>query len=140
MNPRPPGYEPGELPDCSTPRRCPDCSTLVTIVPMWDWAVWAALIGGGIAAVTALALLGMRVLEAWRAFKAVRGNVFRQLGELEAKGEETAERAAAAGDTAELQESVVRLRVSLARLAVLREALGEAQDVVGHVRVVMPRK
>ena len=21
MNPRPPGYEPGELPDCSTPRR-----------------------------------------------------------------------------------------------------------------------
>ena len=22
MNPRPPGYEPGELPDCSTPRRC----------------------------------------------------------------------------------------------------------------------
>ena len=107
---------------------------------MWDWAIWAALIGGGIAAVTALALLGMRVLEAWRAFKAVRGNVFRQLGELEAKGEETAERAAAAGDTAELQESVVRLRVSLARLAVLREALGEAQDVVGHVRVVMPRK
>src|SRR5919106_1138799 len=23
LNPRPPGYEPGELPDCSTPRRCP---------------------------------------------------------------------------------------------------------------------
>ena len=23
MNPRPPGYEPGELPDCSTPRRFP---------------------------------------------------------------------------------------------------------------------
>src|SRR6185295_3628727 len=22
LNPRPPGYEPGELPDCSTPRRC----------------------------------------------------------------------------------------------------------------------
>ena len=22
MNLRPPGYEPGELPDCSTPRRC----------------------------------------------------------------------------------------------------------------------
>ena len=27
MNPRPPGYEPGELPDCSTPRRGRDDST-----------------------------------------------------------------------------------------------------------------
>src|SRR5438477_5628962 len=25
LNPRPPGYEPGELPDCSTPRRCVRC-------------------------------------------------------------------------------------------------------------------
>ena len=44
MNLRPPGYEPGELPDCSTPRRGPDCSTLVTLVSMWDWAIRAALV------------------------------------------------------------------------------------------------
>src|SRR5579885_3209288 len=31
LNPRPPGYEPGELPDCSTPRRGGDCSTPSTI-------------------------------------------------------------------------------------------------------------
>ena len=118
----------------------PDCSTLVTIVPMWDWAIWAALIGGGVAVFAALALLAMRVLEAWRAFQGARRGVFRQLGELEARGEETAEKAAAAGDTPELQRSLARLRVSLARLTVLREALGEAQDVAGRVAAVVPRK
>jgi hypothetical protein len=25
---------------------CPDCSTLVTLVSMWDWAIWAALVLG----------------------------------------------------------------------------------------------
>ncbi len=107
---------------------------------MWDWAIWVAVIGGGIAVVAALALLGTRVLEAWRAFKGARRELVRQLGELEAKGGETAEKAAAAGGTVELQESVARLRVSLARLAVLREALGEAEDLVGRVTAVMPRK
>jgi predicted nuclease with TOPRIM domain len=82
----------------------------------------------------------LRALRAWRAFKRTRRQVVRQLDELMAKGEATAEKAESAGETAELQESVARLRVSLAELAVLRNALDEAQDTFGRVTAVMPRK
>jgi hypothetical protein len=54
---------------------------------------------------------------------------------------ETANKAAAVGDeTAELQESLGRLRVSLAKLAVLRAALDEAEITFGRVAAVVPRK
>jgi hypothetical protein len=127
LNLRPPGYEPGELPDCSTPRRCPHSSSLVTLVPMWDWAIWSALAVGGSAGLAAIALLVRRILEAWRRLKAIRRHAADSLGELTAKAEQTAAKAEAAGDTAELQESVARLRVSVAQLAVLRAALDEAR-------------
>jgi hypothetical protein len=42
------------------------------------------------------------------------------------------------GDKAELQRSVDRLRVPLARLAVLRAALDEAQDGFRRLTVVVP--
>ena len=134
MNPRPPGYEPGELPDCSTPRRCHDCSTLVTVVPMWDWAIWGALILGFLAGTTALAALAVRARAAWHDVKNAHRTAVRSLDELVAKGEKAAEKVAAASDTAELQESLARLRVSLARLAVLRNALDEAK--VSFERIV----
>ena len=140
MNLRPPGYEPGELPDCSTPRRGPDCSTLVTIVPMSDWAIWGALILASLAGIGALGRLVVRAREAWRDVKDARRDVVRRLDELAAKAEATAEKVAAAGDTAGLDESVGRLRISLAELAVLRAALGEAQDTVDRVTAYLPRK
>jgi len=37
-------------------------------------------------------------------------------------------------------QRLLRLRVSLAQLAVLREALDEVQDGVGRVAAVVPRK
>jgi hypothetical protein len=140
LNLRPPGYEPGELPDCSTPRRGADCSTVITIRTMWDRAIWGALILAGLAGIAALALLARRVLGAWRTFKATRRAVVRRLDELAMKGEATAEKVAAAGDTAALQESIGRLRVSLAQLAVLRAAIDETQDTFGRVTAVVPRK
>jgi hypothetical protein len=62
------------------------------------------------------------------------------LGELSARAEATAERAAAAGDTGELQERLRRLRVSFARLAVLRAPLDEAQVTFGRVTVLVARR
>jgi hypothetical protein len=140
LNLRPPGYEPGELPDCSTPRRGPDCSTLVSIAPVWDWSTWGSLILAALAVSAALALLARRVLRAWRDVKDARRDVVRRLDELAAKVETTAEKVAAAGETAELQESVGRLRLSLAQLEVLRAAVSETQDTVGRVTAYLPRK
>ena len=141
MNLRPPGYEPGELPDCSTPRRGPDCSTLVTLVSMWDWAIWAALIVVAVAGSAALILLVQRSLQVWRAFKDTGGEVLRRLDDFTAKAEEVADRVAAADNgSAEVQESLGRLRVSLARLAVLREAIDEVDHMFGRVAAELPRK
>jgi hypothetical protein len=107
---------------------------------MWDWAIWGALIVGWLAGIAAVALLFVRVREAWRELKDARRDVVHRLGELGRKGEATAEKAAAAGETAELQESLGRLRVSLAQLAVLRSALDEAQLTVGRATWLIPHK
>ena len=104
---------------------------------MWDWAVWGALIAGGIAGIGAMTLLALRARTAWRTFKDVRRDAAYGLGELVAKGEATAERATAAGDTAELHASVARLRVSLAQLDVLRAALGEVEEKAGWVTALL---
>ena len=141
MNLRPPGYEPGELPDCSTPRRGPDCSSLVTLVPMWDWAIWAALILVALAGTTALTLLVLRSRAVWRAFKDTNGAILRRLDDFTATAEEVADKVAAVDDgTAELQASLERLRISLARLAVLRAAIDEVDHMFGGVAAALPRK
>ena len=107
---------------------------------MWDWAIWAALIIVGLTGVAALALLFVRTRDAWRSFDETRRTMVRGLDELAANAEAVAEKAAVAGDTAELEESVGRLRVSLARLAVLRAALDEARVTFRPVTVLLPRK
>src|SRR5262249_43270405 len=122
-------------------RRGPDCSTLVTIAPMWDWAIWTALILAFIAGIVALVLLVVRVLQAVRDLKRTRRRAVRRLDQVAANGEATAERLATPGGTAERQESLERLRGSRARLAVLRNALDEAaEDTVDRVIAVLPRK
>jgi hypothetical protein len=141
LNLRPPGYEPGELPDCSTPRRGPDCSTLVTIDSMWNWAIWGALIFAFLAGIAALVLLVRRTRTAYRAFDRTHGALARELADVTARGEATAARAeTTAGVTSELQESLERLRVSLAELAVLTAALGDVNQMAGRVAAVVPRK
>jgi hypothetical protein len=107
---------------------------------MWDWAIWAALVLGTVAGIAALALLVVRSLEAWRAFRQTRGAVVGGLDEFAEQPEVVADKLATAGDTAELQESIGRLRVSLARLDVLRAALDEVDGTVGRVTAYLPHK
>ncbi|MBV8257002.1 MAG: hypothetical protein JOZ56_01965 [Actinobacteria bacterium] len=107
---------------------------------MADWGIWGALIVGALACAAGLAFVVVRGLQGWRDLKRARRRLFKALDDLAVKGEETAEKTAALGDTAEIEESVTRLRRSLAQLAVLREAADEAQETFGRFAAVMPRK
>jgi hypothetical protein len=104
-----------------------------------DWTIWTALIVGALAALAALGFLGVRVLQGWRTLKRFRRHLSKELGRLAEAGERTAEAAARAADTTELDESLSRLRVTLTRFAILREALDEATGAVGRVAAVYPR-
>ncbi len=103
-----------------------NCSTLVTIRSMWDWLVYGALLAAALAVIAALANFTARALLAWRDFKRLRRHVGKELTRVGALAEVTAEKAARAGDTEELETSLARLRVSLARVAVLRAAFADA--------------
>jgi hypothetical protein len=107
---------------------------------MWDWAIWAALILGVLAGIAALALLAVRVRNVWRGLGEARRTMIGGLDRLAANAEAVAEKAAAAGDTTELDESIRRLRLSLARLAVLRAALDEARVTFRPVTAFIPRR
>jgi hypothetical protein len=97
---------------------------------MWDWLVYGALIASALAVLGALVHLGAQVLLAWRAFKRARRHAASELSRLTALLEAAAEKAARAGQTEELEASLARLRRSLARVAVLREAIDEATALV----------
>jgi hypothetical protein len=107
---------------------------------MWDWAIWAALIVVAVAGITALTLFAVRASNAWRDVRDTRLDVLRRLDDFAGKAEAVSEKLAAADDTAELQSSLERLRVSLAQLAVLRAALDEVDGTVGRVTAYLPRK
>jgi hypothetical protein len=62
-----------------------------------------------------------------------------RLDELTLKAEATADKVAAAGETAELEASLGRLRISLAQLTVLRNALAETENAVDRVAAYVPR-
>jgi hypothetical protein len=106
---------------------------------MWDWAIWVALILGAIGGIAATVLIVKRALATWRQADETRREAVRRLDEFAAKAEVAADRIAVAGDTAELQTSLERLRVSLAQLAVLRTALDEVNGTVGRVTAYLPR-
>jgi hypothetical protein len=112
---------------------------VVTILSV-DWAIYAALAVGFVAVTAGLVFLVVRALEAWRAFKRLRRHLGRELERLADLGERTAESAARALDTSELDASLARLRVALARFALLREAIDEATGTVGRFAAVYPRK
>ena len=70
MNLRPPGYEPGELPDCSTPRRGMHCITVELWIPL------AFLI---LAVAGSLVHAALRGWALWRAFRRTSRRVNRGL-------------------------------------------------------------
>jgi hypothetical protein len=112
---------------------------VVTILPV-NWAIYAALAVGFSAVAGGLVFLVARALEAWRAFKRLRRHLDRELERLADLGERTAEASARALDTSELDASLARLRVALARFALLREAIDEATGTFGRFAAVYPRK
>jgi anion-transporting ArsA/GET3 family ATPase len=105
-----------------------------------DWTIWTALGLGALAVLAALGYLGTRLLQGWRVFKRFRRHLGNELDRLADAAERTAQAAGRATDTTELDRSLGRLRVTLARLAVLREALDEATGTVGRFAAVYPRK
>ncbi len=105
-----------------------------------DWAIYGALIVGFFACVGAIAYLVVRALQAWRSLKRLRRRLGKELDRLGRLTETASESAARATDQAKLAESTGGLRVTLARLAVLRSALDEATDAVGRLTSVYPRK
>jgi hypothetical protein len=105
-----------------------------------DWAVYAALIVGFLAVAAAVGFLGVRLLQAWREFKRFRRHLGRELERLADLGERAAENAGRALDTAELDAGLARLRVTLARFAVLRAAIDEATGTFSRLAAVYPRK
>jgi hypothetical protein len=134
LNLRPPGYEPGELPDCSTPRRERQYTTVSAVF-------WAALGFLVVVTVAGAAYVGVRAWRAWQAFVslAVAGAAGLDLLITRSEALTTkAERVAAR--TEELDVALTRLERSTARSRVLVGAVDEALDVVRGVLSYVPKK
>jgi prefoldin subunit 5 len=136
LNLRPPGYEPGELPDCSTPRR--DGKDSIGLMPWWTWAalgLFVVVVAIGTAVVVVAA-------SAFQRLAATGEDLTRSLEELASKTEELNRRLEHAERRAELAErKIAKLNASLERLSVLTWAIGDATKTVAQVRsAVMLRK
>jgi hypothetical protein len=100
--------------------------------------VWVAL---GIAVVASTAGLVVAVhsgLHAWRTFRGATRATSEALGDLTRKLERLAGSTPSHGP--KLQRSRARLDASLARFAVLRSAIDEAQDTASPLTLLYPRK
>ena len=131
MNLRPPGYEPGELPDCSTPRRDRHDSTALSLLALALLVSLAAVVGS-------IVFLALRSLELWRA---VRG-FSRALGAELAGFADSLERLAAfePPDTERLSTAVARMNASRDRLSILTGALGRVQGQWAALLALSPKK
>ena len=134
MNLRPPGYEPGELPDCSTPRRERQYTTV-------DAFLWAALGFLVVATVAGTAYVGVRAWRAWQACVSLAIAGVAGLDLLAARSEALATKTGrVAAASAELQAAVARLERSTARGKVLTGAIGDVLDTAGAVLSYLPKK
>ncbi|HET8528516.1 MAG TPA: hypothetical protein VFL60_06365 [Gaiellaceae bacterium] len=91
-----------------------------------DWAVYGALIAAALAVAGAAALLAVRGLQGWRTLRRARRHLARDLAALADSAGRTSAIVERISDQRELEASLARLRVALARLNVLRAALDEA--------------
>jgi hypothetical protein len=105
-----------------------------------DWAVYAALIVAALAVAAAIAFLVVRILQGWRALKRFRRHLAKSLTDLADGAERTGEIVERISDQSELEQSLGRLRLGLARFNVLRAAVDEVTDSLTRVTAVYPRK
>ena len=105
-----------------------------------DWTVYGTLIAAFLAVAGAAAFAVVSALRGWRDLKRTRRHVAHELDRLADLGDRTVTKAEQATDAAELTAALATLRVSLARLGVLRAAVDEVGDTLRRVAVVYPRK
>jgi hypothetical protein len=111
-------------------------STIVHV----DWVIYGALIFGGIAVIAAASFVVVRGLQGWRTLKRFRRHLGRSLQDLADKAEHTGEIVERVSDQRELEDTLARLRVGLAKFAVLRTAVDEVSESLTRVTAVYPRK
>ena len=129
MNLRPPGYEPGELPDCSTPRR--DRKDSILPMPWWTWVA----LGIFVASLIAASVIGVLMLRSMKALQVTSERLAAAMEDLAAKGEELERRAERAQARVEAAEPhFEHLKVTLDRFSVLTWALGDVAKTIGEVR------
>jgi hypothetical protein len=100
--------------------------------------VWIALGIAVVASTAGLVVAARSGLRAWRAFRGLTRAVSEALGDLSRKLERLA--GSMPTHAPKLQRSRTRLDASLARFAVLRSAIDEAQDAVSPLTLFYPRK
>jgi hypothetical protein len=94
-----------------------------------------AVITGGTALIT------MKTIDAWRAFRSLQQAMDAVLPDILRKTADVEERLAAVeGATVRLEEAVARLQTSTARAAVLADAFGEVQAASRGVRTTLLRR
>ena len=106
---------------------------------MFEWLIYAALIAAFVAVVVAAVRLVVRVSHTWRGFKRLRRQLVKELDRLTLAADMLAAKAEKTGDMERLDESLARLRVSLARVQVLRNAMDEVESLVERVAFFYPR-
>jgi len=106
---------------------------------VFEWLIYAALIAAFVAVVASAARLVVRVSHTWRGFKRLRRQLVKELDRLTLAADMLAAKAEKTGDLERLDESLARLRVSLARVQVLRNAMDEVEALVERVAFFYPR-
>ena len=104
---------------------------------MWDWLVWGALAVAICSGIVGIVVLFRRVRDVLRNGTRVYSRAVESIDALAAKAELAASKAERAGYTRELQESVARLRGSIAQLTLLGAALAEVDELFGWMRVFL---
>ena len=104
-------------------------------------AAWVALVFCAVAILGGAAILVLRGIRTWRTISAVGRTMGDAVASLMDSAEAAEKRALAlSGGGARLEAAVTRLQESLAELAAIRSALGEAQGLLRRVRGVVPTK
>ena len=105
-----------------------------------DWFIYGALIAGAVAITISTIRLIRQIKDAWRALKQLQERLAQNLTELADGAERTSAIVERISDRPELETSLARLRVSLARFTVLRLAMDEVNDSLLRLTSVYPRK
>ena len=143
MNLRPPGYEPGELPDCSTPRRATSIAvpgaTASSMRPVTT-AIWVGLGIFCIAVAAGTAWVGYQLVRSWRQLRELP-RLVDELGRLNRNVSDVERRVASVQlQISDLQRQADSLSVTLARARVLMGAVNEVRSAVDSVRTFLPTK